>query len=443
MSKIRLHGSSSGYTEIAPVAASGNNTLTLPDDGTIISKDAAGAIGVTSVHTTNITATGIATITTAKIGAGVTITESGIEASGIGITIANINGTQIGGRRNFVINGAMQVAQRGSTNLGNSDFVYGAVDRYKVRNSNDGTITTSQSTTSPNGFGTSLKIDVTGADTNLTTSQVTYVTQFIEAQNLQGISYGTSDAKTLTVSFYVRSNKTGTYAFRIQNADNSYKQIGSNYTINSADTWERKIITIPGDTAGASAIDSDTGTGLELYWPLAAGPTYTSGSVPTTHTAYANGDFAAGQTVNIMDSTSNEWYLTGVQLEIGSQATAFEHRSFGDELILCQRYFQFLGGSNGSYDSMATGSCASSTIAYVPHRLLNTMRSTPSFTLGGSASDFRYTRGSDQTPSALALDQAGVNMVAIRVTTSSTSADAATRLFNVNTTGSLQFDAEL
>ena len=91
MSKIRLHGSSSGYTEIAPVAASGNNTLTLPDDGTILSKDAAGAVGVTSVHTTNITATGIATITTAKIGAGVTISESGIEASGIGITCATLS----------------------------------------------------------------------------------------------------------------------------------------------------------------------------------------------------------------------------------------------------------------------------------------------------------------------------------------------------------------
>ena len=108
MSKIRLHGSSSGYTEIAPVAASGNNTLTLPNDGTIISKDAAGAIGVTSVVTTT------ATITTAKVGAAVTISESGIEASGIGITCANINGAQIGGRRNMIINGDMNIAQRGT-----------------------------------------------------------------------------------------------------------------------------------------------------------------------------------------------------------------------------------------------------------------------------------------------------------------------------------------
>ena len=134
MSKIRLHGSSSGYTEIAPVAASGNNTLTLPDDGTILSKDAAGAVGVTSIVTTT------ATITTAKIGAGVTITESGIEASGIGITCANINGTQIGGRRNLIINGAMNVAQRGTPTASGSytTAAYGACDRWKLEaNSTD------------------------------------------------------------------------------------------------------------------------------------------------------------------------------------------------------------------------------------------------------------------------------------------------------------------
>ena len=130
MSKIRLHGTSSGYVEIAPAATASNNTLTAPSTvGEIIAKDAAGAIGVTSVHTTNIPATGIATITTAKIGAGVTISESGIEASGIGITVANINGTQIGGRRNIIINGAMNIAQRATSST--STDVYNSVDRIR------------------------------------------------------------------------------------------------------------------------------------------------------------------------------------------------------------------------------------------------------------------------------------------------------------------------
>ena len=154
-----------------------------------------------------------------------------------------------------------------------------------------------------------------------------------------------------------------------------------------------------------------------------------------------------------MRDMTSTWYttndatfeITGFQLEVGSQATAFEHRSFAEELTLCQRYFQVLGGSNGTYDSMATGSCASSTVAYVPHRLVATMRSTPSFTLVGSASDFRYTKGGDQTPSGLTLDQAGANMVAVRVSAASDhlGTDDAIRLFNVNTTGAFQFDAEI
>ena len=136
MSKIRLFGTSSGYVEIAPAAAAGNNTLTAPSTvGEIIAKDAAGAIGVTSVHTTNIVATG-----TTKVGAAVTITESGIEASGIGITCANINGTQIGGRRNFIINGAMQIAQRATSQASITSSGYFNVDRFRTA-LNTGTVT--------------------------------------------------------------------------------------------------------------------------------------------------------------------------------------------------------------------------------------------------------------------------------------------------------------
>ena len=332
------------------------------------------------------------------------VTAGGIEVDGGGLDIAgvstfasdvrvtgNLNAgittatAYLGPRHeNFVINGSMQVAQRGSTDLGNSDFVYGAVDRYKIRNSNGGTVTTTQSTTSPDGFGSSLKMDVTGADTSITGSETTYVCQFIEAQNLQDISYGTSSAKTLTVSFYVRSNKTGTYAFRVQNADNSYKQIGFNYTINVADTWERKTFTFTGDTAVASAIDNDNGTGLELYWVLAAGSTYTSGSVPTSHTAYANGDFAAGQTVNIMDNTSNEWYLTGVKLEISPTATAFVHRSITDEIALCQRYLFKNIGESGEL-GCNYGKAYSSSEMFAAVRFPTAMRATPTVTAYGNA----------------------------------------------------------
>jgi len=229
---------------------------------------------------------------------------------------------------------ASSASVTGSTNA------YVALDRFKSRNVHDGAYTLSQSTTSPDGFANSLKVDVTTADTSLASNVRATIEHFIEAQDLQDLGYGTSSAKTITVSFYVKSNKTGNYGFAIEQADNSYKQVSLQYTINSADTWERKTFTIAGDTSGV--INNDNGSGLELYWWLAAGSTYTSGSTRTTYTAYANADFGAGQAINLFDSTSNEFYLTGIQLEVNSSsvATDFEHRSFGQELALCQRYYE-------------------------------------------------------------------------------------------------------
>ena len=207
MSKIRLFGTSSGYVEIAPAAAASNNTLTAPSTvGEIIAKDAAGAIGVTSVHTTNITATGIATITTAKIGAGVTISESGIEASGIGITCANINGGQIGGRRNLVINGSQIFDQRngGSAVTPSQNTITFITDRFMVYESTDGVVSAQQSSTAPDGFTKSLKIDCTTADTSLAAGQRLICEHGIEGNNIAHLGFGSSAAKTLTLSFYVR-----------------------------------------------------------------------------------------------------------------------------------------------------------------------------------------------------------------------------------------------
>ena len=294
--------------------------------------------------------------------------------------------TSVGGapfsHRNKVINGAMKVSQRASSKaMGNTENAYVCVDRFKIHNVHDGAVTASQSSTSPDGFGKSLKFDVTTADTNLTTSQRLHIIHYIEAQDLQDLGYGTSGAKEARVSFYVRSNKTGNYTFALNQADNGYKNISIQYTINSANTWERKSFVIPGDTAGV--INDDNGTGIELYWWLAAGPTYTSGSLRSDWTAYSNGDFAAGQGVNLLDSTSNEFYLTGVQFEVGDTVTTFEHRSFGEELSRCQRYCQVyvnprlrgVLGSGGAGDFNRMGMT-----------LLNTLRTDPSATWSGTQS---------------------------------------------------------
>jgi len=291
--------------------------------------------GVTTISTARVT-TGI-TSTSLQVGAAVTITESGIEASGIGITCANINGTQIGGRRNIIINGAMNIAQRGTSSTPTNSGDSYPIDRFIMQNNNSGAYTVSQSSTAPdNRFKNSLKLDVTTADTSLTAAQYCQFQQRIESQNLQAVI---NFRKPITFSFWVRSNKTGNYSFTLQQTDNSNRQMSGQYTINAADTWEKKIITVPADSSGL--VNNDNGSGLIVTWGLAYGSNYNSGSLSTNNAfkTYATADFGAGQSVNILDSTSNEWYLTGVQMEVGDQATDFEHLTFNEELLLCQRYY--------------------------------------------------------------------------------------------------------
>ena len=278
----------------------------------------------------------------------------GVAASTAALTINNTDGTCTANitnnlsNRNKIINGSMICSQRGSSFT--SDGY--TLDRFERQQSSDGAFTVTQSTTSPDGFANSLKVDVTTADTSLAAAQYAQIKYKIEAQDLQDLAFGTSGAKTVTLSFYVRSNKTGNYAFAIQQSDNSFKQASFQYAISSADTWERKTITIAGDTSGV--INNDTGDGFILLWALAAGSNLTSGSTRSTFTTRVAADQYAGQGVNLLDSTSNEWYITGVQLEVdhtgSGVATDFEHRLIGQELALCQRYyFRFTPSSQGFY----------------------------------------------------------------------------------------------
>ena len=250
--------------------------------------------------------------------------------------------------RNLIINGAMQVAQRGTSETGvNSTQYANGPDRWKVA-INHGTFTISQSTTAPAGFATSYKFDCTTADTSLAADAQINLQQRIEGLNVQSIKKGTSDAKPVTVSFHVRSNKTGTYICSLFDEDNT-RRVAKTYTIDLANTWERKTITFPADTTGA--LNNDTGIGLYVQWYIAAGSNYTSGTLATTWESQTVANICPGLTVNMADSTSNEWYITGVQLEVGEQATPFEHRSFGDELARCERYYQIAAPLAGNGNS--------------------------------------------------------------------------------------------
>ena len=274
--------------------------------------------------------------------------------------------------RNLVINGAMQVSQRATSEASLASFSkYVCVDRFHCEGASSGTFTISQSSTAADGFSSSLKFDCTTADASPSYLLISYR---FEGQDLQLLDKGNTNAKKTTLSFYVRSSKTGTYQVNLRDIDNT-RQTGKTYTIDAADTWERKSVTFDGDTTGS--FDNDNANSLRIEWWLASGSTYNSGSVPTSWEASSNGDRAAGLNVAIGASTSDDFHLTGVQLEVGSEATPFEHRSFGDEKHRCKRYFQ--KNDNGTYSSNVTsGSVTTNNYCqwfYVPE-----MRATPTLT---------------------------------------------------------------
>ena len=268
----------------------------------------------------------------------------GVGASAAAITVNNTDGTCTANitnnlsNKNIIINGSMIVSQRnGTTATAVTSANQYTLDRIKGSNNSDAAFTIAQSSTAPDGFANSLKVDVTTADTSLDAGHYGQILYHVEAQDLQQLGFGTSGAKASILSFYVRSNKTGNYGVAVLQDDNSSKQVTFQYTINSADTWERKSFIIPADTSGV--INNDNGKGFDIHIGFAAGTTYTSGSLRSSFTTFANGDLYAGQGVNLFDSTSNEWYITGVQLEVGSVVTDFEHRSYAQELALAQRYY--------------------------------------------------------------------------------------------------------
>jgi hypothetical protein len=241
--------------------------------------------------------------------------------------------------KNLIINGAMQVAQRGTSVTSVSDSeTYRTIDRFKFSSNGAGpAFTESQSSTAPDGFSYSFKVDCTTADTSLDADAYIIVGQGFEGQNLQHLKKGTSSAESVTVSFWVRSSKTGTYICEFTDDDNS-RIITETYTILSADTWEYKTITFAGDTTGS--FDNDAERSLSLNFWLAAGSNFTSGTYSSgSWSSINNANRVSSSMVNIADSTSNDWYITGIQLEVGEQATPFEHRSYGDELARCQRYY--------------------------------------------------------------------------------------------------------
>ena len=281
----------------------------------------------------------------------------------------------------LIINGNMAVAQRGTSFTSPGDAEY-TLDRFNTNKSHDGAVTITQETLSSgnaytDGFKNALKIDVTTVDTSLGSSQRLLLVQKIEAQNLQVLKFGTSNAKKMTLAFWVKATKTGTNVVRMYAPDDD-RSCSISYTISSSNTWEHKVLNFPADTTGV--IDDDNGSGIDVGWGLSAGSGFTSGTLATTWASNTSANDFVGQ-VNHLDSTSNNFHITGVQLEVGEFSSTtlppFQHEDFGDNLSRCCRYF-FFTGDGSVYQHHGTGVEASSTAVYINIPLPSILRSAPS-----------------------------------------------------------------
>ena len=250
--------------------------------------------------------------------------------------------------RNLIINGAMQVAQRGTSETGvGGSSGYFTCDRWRVDTGNTaGRVTMSQaSITDLAGFANALKLDVTTADTSIASGEVFRVGQRIEGQNLHQLAKGTASAKSLTLSFYVKGNAAATYVAQIKDVDNTRVNT-QNFSVTTS--WTRVELTYAADTTGI--LDNNNANSLEVMFWLHAGSDFTSGTFASnTWATETNANNYAGSNTSIFDSTNRELFITGIQLEVGEQATPFEHRSYGDELARCQRYYEVVTTTDAAY----------------------------------------------------------------------------------------------
>ena len=283
----------------------------------------------------------------------------------------------------IIINGDMSVAQRGTSFTGQTSGAY-YLDRFKTDITTLGTWTITQSTDVPTGqgFAKSMKFDCTTADASPSAGDFLLLNQPIEGFNTASFKFGSSSAESLTLSFWVKSNKTGTYIVRFYDIDNQRVQSQS-YTISSASTWEKKVIAISGDTV--SGPNFGNGYAFAVNWCLGSGTTYTSGTLNTSWNSVTNANQFVGQ-VNLADSTDNEWYITGVQLEVGefdsTSIPSFPFESYASNFQRCQRYCQVYKTEN-AYGMMSPASVNSSTVANGIFTFPTYLRAIPSLSTSG------------------------------------------------------------
>ena len=278
------------------------------------------------------------------------------------------------GFRNRIINGDMRIDQRNagaSVTVSAGSYFY-TLDRFFVENSTDGALTTQRSTIAPSGYSNSIKITTSTVDASLASGQLAYILQKIEGFNISDLGWGTASAKTVTLSFWVRSSLTGTFGGSFRNGfqGSAWRSNPFSYSISLADTWEQKTITVVGDTSGTWG--TDNGVGIEIFFGIGAGSLYNG----TAGVWSSNNYTSVTGAVSVIGTLNATFYITGVQLEAGSTATDFERRPYGTELALCQRYY-WKTSSGNAYARQANGFIESATKAEFMMRHPVQMRSTP------------------------------------------------------------------
>ena len=359
-----------------------------------------GMASTENVRTGILDVAGISTFrNTMNVGAAVTISESGIEASGIGITCANINGGAIGGRKNLIINGDMRIAQRGTSFTSHPSY---AVDRFRwgFSNHSAGTITVSQQSLSSSdtpytlGFRKYTRMALGQAGTAAANTAIN-LTYKAEAQDIatSGWNY-TSTSSFITISFWFRCSTNQTFVGEFQSKDGTAQAFTFTFTASGNNAWTKITKTIPGDSN--IQIDNDNGAGLDFRWYPFYGTNYsTSGHTLEQWGAYSGSDIVPDMASTWLTAGASTFDVTGVQLEVGSQATAFEHRNFGDELLLCQRYFCTLTTRTDDNSILGQGMYYGDTQIRCPVRSYVEMRSHPTVETTNSTNHFTaYAKGS-------------------------------------------------
>ncbi len=327
--------------------------------------------------------------------------------------------------RNLLYNGAMQIAQRATSIASITATGYYTADRWNTAVLTLGTWTNSVESDAPtgSGFRNSLKWLCTTADASPAAGDYLIIVQKLEGQDLQSIRKGTSSAEQLTVSFWVKSNVTGTYVVTLWDSDNS-RSVSKTFSVSASATWEQKTITFPADTTGA--FNNDNGNSMEFWIWLAAGTNWTSGTRNETWASYTAANAANGLNVNLGSSINNYFQLTGVQLNLGGYAAPFEFKSYGQELVGCQRYYRKYGSTlqSGTYGAFGSGwvTGASNNAIFFPWG--TTFRTPPSVTF--SAANTFYVDRANGNGEATAIVTNAVTDTSVRIVVTSNTATGTT-----------------